>query len=246
VTEKSIGWTTGGVGDGASLYTMDDTIDWLRRTFTGDNGVAQGVLIDHVGSLAVTVGSGVVNVAGGGAIIYGFPYWNTSSVAVSIPTPAGATRIDRIVLRASWAARTVRITRIAGTPGAGAPSIVQTAGTTWDIPLAQVSITTEGAITVTDQRAYCHYATRISTAMIDDGAITAAKLVGGSVATAMIADGAVTTPKIVDGSVGNTELAGGITGDRIATVPNHIHSVGSGDGGAISTTHFPSTTWYQV
>jgi hypothetical protein len=91
----------------------------------------------------------------GAALVYGFYYFNDASVNVNIPTPASATRIDRIVLRASWSAQTVRITRIAGSEGSGsAPAMTQTANTTWDIPLANVSITTGGVIAVTDQRTY--------------------------------------------------------------------------------------------
>jgi hypothetical protein len=82
--------------------------------------------------------------------------------------------------------RTVRITRIAGIEGAGAPAITQTAGTTWDIPLAQVSITTGGAITLTDQRTFAYFATKVKTSMLDDLAI----------ATGKIADDAVTNAKL--------------------------------------------------
>lgn len=104
------------------------------------------------GSLLVTGTVTPVSVASGQSIVYGNWYKNTAAVTVVIPTPAGATRIDRIVLRKDWSAQTVRITRIAGVEGGAAPALVQVAGTTWDIPLAQASITTGGVITVVNEQ----------------------------------------------------------------------------------------------
>jgi len=88
----------------------------------------------------------------GRALVYGTWYESDASVNVVVATPAGATRIDRIVLRKSWASQTVRITRIAGAEGGGAPAVTQTAGTTWDLPLYRASITVGGVITLTDDR----------------------------------------------------------------------------------------------
>ncbi len=158
MAESSIFWTTGGAGDGASPYTMSQIFDWLRRTFT--KGAAnQGVLLGYGGDLAVSGTSSPVSVAAGAAYVYGIPYENTAALTVAIPTPAASTRVDRIVLRANWAAQTVRITRIAGTEGAGAPALTQNPGTSYDIPLAQVSITTGGVITVADEREFAEFAT---------------------------------------------------------------------------------------
>lgn len=97
-------------------------------------------------------GANTLRIATGEALVYGSWYQNDANIDVTIPTPGGATRIDRVVLRKSWSAQNVRVTRIAGTEGGGAPALVQTVGTTWDFPLAQVSITTGGVMTITDQR----------------------------------------------------------------------------------------------
>jgi hypothetical protein len=48
----------------------------------------------------------------------------------------------------------VRVTRVAGTEGGGVPAITQSDGTTWDVPLYQATITTGGAITLTDERSF--------------------------------------------------------------------------------------------
>jgi len=182
MTEASTWWSTTGTGDGPSGgYTRDQHFAFWRRLFVGDNYASQGPLKGYLGELAVTAGTGKVTVAPGGAIVYGIPYANDANVDVTIPTPTSATRIDRIVLRASWSAQTVRITRIAGTEGGGAPSITQTPGTTYDVKLAQVSVTPGGVITVTDERQYCRFATEVATENLADAAVTYDKLGLGSV-----------------------------------------------------------------
>lgn len=182
MAERSMFWTTGTTGDGTATYTEAQLGEWLRDLFTpnsvmGNPHASEGVLPRAGGELAVTGASSPVSVASGAAIGEGFFYRSDAAVNVAIPTPASNTRIDRIVLRVSHGTtRTVRITRIAGTEGAGAPSLTQTAGTTWDIPLAQASITTGGVITLTDQRSFCHFATKVSQAMVENNAIGDAQL----------------------------------------------------------------------
>ncbi len=102
MAQKSIMWTTGATGDGLNPYTMSEVTTWLRQTFIPgqtNGGVVQG----EGGGLAVTGSSSPVNVATGGAYVYGFPYWNDAVEQVAIPTPTANTRVDRIVLRADWA-----------------------------------------------------------------------------------------------------------------------------------------------
>jgi hypothetical protein len=155
MAQRSIAWTTNGTGDGTSGgYSAANWVQMTRQMFI-TNPAAEGVLYGVGNNLAATGTSSPVAVNTGSALVYGIWYENDASENVTIPTPASATRIDRIVLRASWSAQTVRITRIAGTEGSGsAPAMTQTANTTWDIPLANVSITTGGVCTVSDQRTY--------------------------------------------------------------------------------------------
>lgn len=154
MAEFSRFWTTNNTGDGPSGgYSSAVFTQFVRETFL-TNPATEGVLFGVLNNLAVTGAASPVSVNTGAALVYGFYYGNDSAVNVTIPTPTTATRIDRIVLRVSWAAQTVRITRIAGTEGAGAPALTQVANTTWDIPLANASITTSGVITLTDQRTY--------------------------------------------------------------------------------------------
>jgi hypothetical protein len=83
------------------------------------------------------------------ALVYGAWYQNDANTDFVIATPASATRIDTVVLRKSWAAQTVRMLVITGTEGGAAPSLVQTPGVTWDVPIATLSTTTGGVTTVT-------------------------------------------------------------------------------------------------
>src|SRR5207244_13235688 len=105
----------------------------------------------------VSAGQLALTVWGGKALVVGTWYELDDSggaFTVSIPTPGAATRKDVICLRKSWANQTVRITRIAGVEGGGNPAMVQTPGVTWDVPLALLSITTGGVITISDSREF--------------------------------------------------------------------------------------------
>lgn len=198
--QKSICWTTGATGDGATAYTQAEVIRWQRQTFisTGNEGIAKG----YLGVLIVTGTSSPVAVNTGAAYVRGFPFWNTASVNVAIPTPSGNTRIDRVVLRASWAAQTVRITRIAGTEGSGTPpALVQTDGTTWDVPLAQCSITTGGVITVTDERERLHPNIAVDGNMLDDDEVDSQHYAAGSIDLEHMSVNSVDSDQYVDGSI---------------------------------------------
>lgn len=145
-----------GVGD-ASIASYDAATEFagVLRSISGSGARVNqgGVFFGELGNLAATsVGTSPVTIATGRAIAYGTWYENTAPVNVGIPTPVSSTRVDLIVLRKSWAAQTVRITRIAGTEGAGVPGMIQSVGTTWDVPLASASINTSGVVTVTDLR----------------------------------------------------------------------------------------------
>jgi len=200
MAEKGLLFTTGATGDGATAYTQAEVIRWQRQFFVGADN--EGVAKDYLNELATTGTSSPVATNTGAALIFGFPYWNTASVDTAIPTPSANTRIDRLVLRANWSAQTVRITRIAGTEGTGnPPSIVQTDGTTWDIPLCQASITTGGVITVTDEREFLHPNIAVDGDMIDDDTIDSQHYTNGSIDLAHMSANSVDSPQYVDGSI---------------------------------------------
>lgn len=202
-------WDTSGTGDGSvSGYTEANVAQFLRA-LTSRTANLGGVCPDYQNELAVSGVATPVTVATGAALAYGFFYYNDASLTVAISTPSGATRVDRIVLRVSWAAQTVRITRIAGTEGAGTPAMTQSAGTTWDIPLATVSITTLGVITVTDAREWI--------SIVGDATISTDKLGADSVTNAKIGDDQIDSEHYVDGSIDTAHIADlQVTGGKIA------------------------------
>lgn len=154
MTQKSMPWAGSATGD-CGPYSDDQWSDFWRKAFTLDR-TKEGVLPGYLNQLAVSGVASPVAVASGGAFVDGKTYDSDASENVAIPTPSTNPRIDRIVLRKDFSAQTVRITRIAGTEAASPtpPALVQTDGTTWDVPLAQVLVTTGGVITVTDEREF--------------------------------------------------------------------------------------------
>lgn len=158
MTEKSGFWNTEGVSpvgdqlDGYNEIVWSDAASILASC-SGFEGVGAS-LLNALEVIATDLNE--VTVDTGGAVVDGKWYKNDAGKAVVIPSAVGGgnTRIDRIVLRCSWAGYTVRIHRIAGTDAATptAPAITQTSGTTYDITLAQVLVDTSGNCTVTDER----------------------------------------------------------------------------------------------
>lgn len=175
--EKSWLWTTGTSGDGASTYTQADTSEFMKIAAAcfGFEGVAPS----YLSAFAATTAANTANIGTGGAMVDGKPYKNDATLPVTIPSPVTNNRIDRIVLRASWASYQVRITRIPGTEAVSpvAPAITQTSGTTYDIQLYQALVTPAGAVTLTDERTLA----RAQTAGIAPAAITQALIASGAV-----------------------------------------------------------------
>lgn len=153
MTEYSLPWGGEITGD-AGPYTDDMWSDMYRDMFQIDRTV-ESVIRGAENNLEVLGVSSPVSIDTGCAIVDGKYYKSDTSVDIVIPTPAVSTRIDRIVLRKTWATQLVRLHRIAGVEGGGVPALTQVDGTTWDVPLAQVSIViTTGLITITDERVY--------------------------------------------------------------------------------------------
>lgn len=172
MSESSFWWTTNDTGDGPLAGYTSGQVTRVWRLFTNTTNRGGVSPVDN-NLLEVTFAAGEAFVDTGAAIVYGYGYENTSTKAIAVPTPGASTRIDIIALRVDWAAQTVRAVRVPGTEGAGVPSLTQSAGTTWEIPLAEVSITTGGVGTVTDRREWL--------TLVGDAAITAAKIADGAV-----------------------------------------------------------------
>lgn len=156
MAEDSILWITDGTGDGANTgYTMAELTQWLRMLWLNDK-TTEGVALGFLNDLEVTEGGARELVTDtGGAVVYGYPYWSTSAVTKTLAHPVVDTTGWRLVLRAVWAAQTLRITLLESADGVAAiPDVVQNAGVTWDISIAYGTITTGDVISITDDRHY--------------------------------------------------------------------------------------------
>ena len=111
MTERSRFWDGQVLGD-CGPYNQTHLCDQFFRAVLNGTG-NRGVLKGWLNELEVTGTTTSVDVATGGAVIYGGLYENTASVSVSISTPSsGLSRIDRIVVQRRWSTQVARITRL--------------------------------------------------------------------------------------------------------------------------------------
>ncbi len=156
MVEISLPWSADAVGDGVlSPYDNDEWSDTWRKLFIRDR-TTQGPIEGVENQLVVSNPAGTtIRVATGAALVDGKFYETDANVDNVIAAPAVSTRIDRVILRKIWGTQTVRVAILTGVEGGGVPTVTQTDGTIWEIPLAQISITTVPAITITDERDFC-------------------------------------------------------------------------------------------
>jgi len=209
MAEDSMLWNTTGTGDGPSGgYTQANWVDYHRYFYLPDNETTAGVIPRKGNKLVVTGTASPIAVDTGAAFVYGFFYKNTASLPLTITTPTLGTTGFRVVLRASWAAQTVRAVVVKNSDGVAAiPAATQTAGTTWEITLATGTITIGGVIALTDARVYLSIGTIVTGSMLDTTAADASTLEVAS-GSMRIKDAGVTAAKLAAAVAGNG-LAGG-------------------------------------
>jgi hypothetical protein len=160
MAETSFFWTGASVGDHGA-YTDDQFSDIFRSLFTAGPTV-QGVIAGYAGMLAVSNPSGnTIRLASGLAMVDGKVYENTADLDIDIlSTSFSNNRYDLVVLRKSWSAQTVRLAIVTGAEAASptVPTVTQIDGTTWEIALAKIYITSASVITLTDLREYARFA----------------------------------------------------------------------------------------
>jgi len=151
--EKSYVWDGFITGDAElAPYSAQDYAFLFRTMFLRSN--TEGIIRVYLSQLQVSNPSGTtIRVASGGAIVFGWFYKNDANEDTVLTVPSAATRIDRVVLRMDSKEQTVRIVVKRGVEGATAPTLSRTS-LIYEIPLATVSITTVGTITVQDERKY--------------------------------------------------------------------------------------------
>jgi len=191
MAETSGLWTTAGAPAGHQVvsYTqaLASTMLEVAAACSGFEGVAPGYLNELAPS---STGINNVRIATGGAMVDGKYYKNSANVDLNIPDAgAGETRIDRVVLVATWADFDCVLEVLPGTSHASptpptlADAGYDVSGTAYAIYICQVLVTQAGAITITDERTWAIVDTDGSTLedssgalQVKDGGITAAKI----------------------------------------------------------------------
>ncbi len=188
MAEISLPWGGSITGD-AGPYTDDQWSDVWRQLFTRDRTL-EGVLPDYLNEFVVTNPAGLtIRVASGGAVIDGKFYRNTANVDFAGAAPGGGSNFYTVVAHKDFAAQTVRLSLL-GPDVVSPPAVTQADGVDWEVAIYTVEITSGSVVTLTDVRVYCHFNTNVSTAMLEDGAVTTPKLPDGAVTAAKITDGA--------------------------------------------------------
>lgn len=154
MTEISRPWSGTSTGDAGPYSDNQWANTWMRSMGFGASSANRGVVRNVDDELRVTAqspASNAVDVNTGAALVQG--KWYQSDAVESFTISAngsGNPRIDTIVLRADYTAQTVRLALKTGTPAAtpAAPTLTQTIGVTWEIPLADINVA-NGFTTIT-------------------------------------------------------------------------------------------------
>lgn len=157
MAQDSIPWTTNGTGDGQAYAASEWANLW--RSFFGRTDPDAGPIPNSGDGTNETLYvedtnpvSAAVYVRPGRALVHGTFYESTATETVAIsPNASGNPRIDIVVLEKDWTAQTIRLAVVEGTPAASPapPSLTQTNGVLWQIPLAHVAVA-NGFVTISD------------------------------------------------------------------------------------------------
>lgn len=219
MSPKSGFFTTNGVGDAGTGYSLSDWQRLLKMLYLSDATI-EAIIQGYVGDCNCTVtGANQVTVVGGGAVVNGYWYEESANTAFTVASVVSATRKDLIVLKLDTTAQTIRLAYKSGSEGGAVPTVTQ-AGATWEIAVWEVWMAVGGTITLTDRRKYLKDAlANVITAdnstlqltsnvmSVKDSGVTTAKIAANAVTSAKIAADAVGATQIAAGAVGNAELA---------------------------------------
>lgn len=162
MTQNSRPWNGTGTGDGGP-YSADQWSEIYRNFIgagagaggSGNSGILWGSGNNPDPGLTVQPNSPAgqsVILTPGAAMVHGTPYFNDANLVLAVAANgSGNPRVDTVVLRKDWTAETVRAVVKQGTPAASPtpPGMTQGAGTTWEIPLADLTLA-NGYLTITN------------------------------------------------------------------------------------------------
>ena len=209
------------------------------------SAAAEGVLENVGNELAVSGSSSPLSIATGAALVDGF-FVNSDAVeSRSVTTPSSTTG-GHVIVRLNWTTQTADIVVVLNTTGnTSPPALTQNDGTQWEIRLATFTITNTGVITLTDARSFAHFATRVSSTMIDTGAVTNDKIPDGAIQSVKLASPTnVSLTRRVGGSSGSWNTAGSneysISGARMFVGAASIF-ISSGSYQSYADVYFPTS-----
>ena len=162
MTQISRPWDGTGSGDGGP-YSADQWSEIYRQFIgigagaggAGNSGILWGSGNNPDPGLTVQPNSPTgqsVILTPGAALVHGTPYFNDANLVLAVAANgSGNSRVDTVVLRKDWTAKTVRAVVKQGTPAASPvpPGMTQSAGTTWEIPLGDLTLA-NGYLTITN------------------------------------------------------------------------------------------------
>ena len=190
------------VGD-SGPYTDAEWAEYFSTVYTGDDEATQGPLVNYANELQPSNPSGLtIRVASGAGICYGHFMINDSNCNITVDA-AGANpdRTDRIVMcqnatnagydgtgdygvacvHPTIPRNTCRPAVLQGVTGTGAARVLATGANAYMVELGRYVISGSTVGAITDYRVFCEFRTMVgddtvNTAMIIDGAVTAAKI----------------------------------------------------------------------
>lgn len=150
MAEQSMFWAgkiaEGAAGD-AGPYTDTQFAELVKALMEDRTGVVSGLAV-----IASSPAGANVTVTAGKAVIRGRLYWLNTDQTVDInDNTSGNPRIDRVVLQADYAAQTIRLVALEGTPAGSpsAPTVTETDNVLWELSLSTVAVA-NGFSTITD------------------------------------------------------------------------------------------------
>lgn len=154
----------GALGDAGPYSAEQWAQTWRTMIGEGADEANRGVIRGVDNMLEVVASSPAdtnVVVKSGAAVVQGRWHYNSADVNVAIAANAsGSVRHDVIVLKCDYVAQTVRIAVHQGTPAAGIPTLTQSVGVIWEIPLAYLTLASGFATIpqtlITDLREYAN------------------------------------------------------------------------------------------
>lgn len=159
MAEISRPWDGTSTGDAGPYSAANWQANWAYSMGLGGGRANIGPLLgsgtspsDGLKVTEHTPNAASVDMGIGSALVQGIWYFNSAALNLAIGANAsGNPRIDTVVLRADYSLQTVRARVLPGTPAGSPtpPALTQVAGTTWDIPIADIAVA-NGFVTITN------------------------------------------------------------------------------------------------